>query len=128
MSMKKALTAATVAASTLFGGAALAEPVYLIATISVTDRDAYMNNYSSVAVPAILGAGGEILVGDTEPMIVEGSYDHNWTVVVRFPSEEAATGFYSSPEYQAVIPFRHAASNVDTSVLLLAAQFVPPSE
>ncbi len=87
-----------------------------------------MADYSSVAVPAILSDDSEILVGDTKPMIVEGTYNHNRTVVVKFPSEEAAVGFYGSPEYQVVIPFRHVATNVDTSVLLLAAQLVPPSE
>lgn len=124
---KKTLTAATFAATTLFAGAALADPVYFIATVSVEDWDKYMNDYSSVAIPGILKAGGEILVGAQEVSVVEGSYPHNWTVVVKFPSGEAATGFYGSPEYQAVIPIRHAASNTETSVLMVAPQFVPPS-
>jgi len=128
MNMKKMLATAAVAVSTLLGSAAFAEPAYLIATISVTDWDAYLNKYSAVAIPAIINAGGEILVGDTEPMVVEGTYEHNWTIVVKFPSQEAAVGFYGSPEYQAVIPIRHGATNTATSVLLLAAQFVPTVE
>jgi uncharacterized protein (DUF1330 family) len=128
MSIKKILTAALFTASTLSAGAALADPAYLVATVSVTDWDAFSEKYASVAVPAILGAGGEILVGDTEPQVVEGTYDHNWTVVVKFPSAEAAGAFYGSPEYQAVIPERHNATNTDTSVMLLASQFVPPAQ
>lgn len=69
-----------------------------------------------------------MLVATPEATIVEGSYDHNWTVVVRFPSQEAATGFYESTDYQAVLPVRLAATNTDTSVLLMAPQLVPPAE
>ncbi|MEC7963778.1 MAG: DUF1330 domain-containing protein [Pseudomonadota bacterium] len=123
---KKLITAAALSTS-LMTGAALADPVYLVATVSVTDWDKYMSDYASIAIPAIVGAGGEVLVGAQEVSVVEGSYDHNWTVVVKFPSADAANGFYGSPEYQAVIPARHAATNTDTSVLMVAPQFTPPS-
>lgn len=120
-------TLAALAATALTATLANADPVYFIATVSVEDWDSYMSDYSSVAIPGILGAGGEILVGAQEVAVVEGDYPHNWTVVVKFPSADAANGFYGSPEYQAVIPVRHAATNTDTSVLMVANQFVPPS-
>ncbi|MEC8041853.1 MAG: DUF1330 domain-containing protein [Pseudomonadota bacterium] len=94
---KKLITAAALSTS-LMTGAALADPVYLVATVSVTDWDKYMSDYASIAIPAIVGAGGEVLVGAQEVSVVEGSYDHNWTVVVKFPSADAANGFYGSPE------------------------------
>lgn len=125
---KKPFTALTLAASTLFAGAALAEPVYFVATVSVTDWDTYNADYSSVAVPGILAAGGEILVATPEVTVAEGTYPHNWTVIVRFESQDAAMGFYGSEEYQAVIPIRHASSNTETSVLMLAPAFVPPEQ
>ena len=99
---------------------------YLIATITVNDFDAYMGNYGSVAIPAIIAAGGEILVGTPEVSVLESEYVHNWTVVVRFPSEEAAYNWYNSPEYQAVIPIRHSLTNTETAVMILAPQFQPP--
>ena len=124
--MSKAFFATAVfAASALVVSPALADPAYLVATISVTDWDAYQNKYASVAIPAIVAAGGEVLVADAEVKVVEGAYAHNWTVVVKFPSEADAIGFYGSPAYEAVIPERHNATDVETSVLLLAAQFVP---
>ena len=125
--LKKTLTAATLAASTLFAGAALADPVYLIATMTVTDWDKYMGDYGSIAIPAIVDAGGEILVAAQETTVAEGTYPHNWTVVVKFPSEEDAMGFYTSETYQGVIGHRHAATDTESSVMMLAAQFVPPS-
>ena len=71
-------------------------------------------------------ASGEILVATPEVDVLEGGYIHNWTVVVRFPSEEAARSWYDSPEYQAVIPNRHAESDTETAIMLLAPQFQPP--
>ena len=124
---KPILTAAALSVSTFVAGTASADPVYLVATVTVDDWDKYMSDYASVAIPAIIGAGGEVLVGAQEVNVVEGAYDHNWTVVVKFPSAEAATGFYGSAEYQAVIPHRHAATNTETSVLMVAPQFTPPS-
>ncbi len=129
MFMRKTLTAAIIAASTLISTPVFAQeasPVYLIATITVNDFDAYMANYGSVAIPAIIAAGGEILVGTPEVSLLEGDYVHNWTVVVRFPSEEAAYNWYDSPEYQAVIPFRLAVTNTETAAMILAPQFQPP--
>jgi len=129
MFMRKTLTAAIIAASTLISTPVFAHeanPVYLIATVTVTDFDAYMGNYGSIAIPAIIAAGGEILVGTPEVTILEGEFVHNWTVVVRFPSEEAAYNWYNSPEYQAVISIRQALTNTDTAVMILAPQFQPP--
>ena len=129
MFMKKTLTAAIFAASTMTSTPVFAHettPVYLVATITVSDFDAYMENYGSVAIPLILDASGEILVATPEVDVLEGGYIHNWTVVVRFPSEEAARSWYDSPEYQAIIPNRHAESDTETAIMLLAPQFQPP--
>lgn len=126
--MNKTLTAAIAAATFGLSGAALADPVYIIATITVNDWESFNADYAPAAVGGIFAAGGELLVATPEATVVEGSYDHNWTVVVRFPSQEAATGFYESADYQAVLPVRLAATNTDTSVLVMAPQFVPPAE
>ena len=125
---KKTLASAALTAATLLGGAAIAEPVYLIATMTVTDWDKYQGDYGSVAIPAIIEAGGEFLVAAQETTVAEGSYPHNWTVIVKFPSEEVAMSFYTSETYQGVIAHRHAATDIKTSVMMLAPQFVPPAE
>lgn len=125
---KQAIASCALGASMLFGGTALAEPVYLVATVTVEDFDAYMADYGSVAIPAIVEAGGEILVAAPETSVLEGEYGHNWTVVVKFPSEEAAMGWYNSETYQAVIPARHAVTDTGSSVMLIADQFAPPAE
>lgn len=126
--MMKKLFATAALATLCATGSALADPVYVIATITVNDWESFNTEYAPAAVGGIFAAGGELLVATPEATVVEGNYDHNWTVVVRFPSAEAATGFYESQEYQAVLPIRFAATNTETSVLLMAPQFVPPAE
>lgn len=117
--------AATVALAPL---AALAEdqPVYLIASMQVNDFDAYMGDYGATAIPLILEAGGEILVGAPEVNVLEGDYPQNWTVVVKFPSEAAAMSWYDNPAYKDVIPARVAVSDGDLSSMLIAPQFQQP--
>lgn len=121
-----AVALATAAVTTSPATAKDAQPVYVIATITVTDFDSYMTNYASTAIPLILEAGGEILVGAPEVEVLEGDYGSNWTVVVKFPDENAARSWYDNPDYQAVIPNRIAASDTDASALIIAPQFQPP--
>ncbi|MEX1366410.1 MAG: DUF1330 domain-containing protein [Nannocystaceae bacterium] len=96
---------------------------YLIATLSVTDFEAFQNNYGAVVFPQLAEAGAEVLVGSPTVDPLEGSYDSNWTVVVQFPSESAANDWYDSEEYQSVIPERQASTDTDNSVLLFSAGF-----
>ena len=124
---KKTALAAALALAPLAAAAEDAKPVYMIATMTVTDFDAYMGNYGSTAIPLILEAGGEILVGAPQVDVLEGDYPQNWTVVVKFPSDEAARGWYENPAYQAVIPARVAVSDAAESSLIFAPQFTPPS-
>ncbi len=49
--------------------------------------------------PAPGGVGAEVLVASRAANALEGELTWNWTVVIRFPSEEAATAWYDSPEY-----------------------------
>lgn len=77
---------------------------YLVFNYRINDREAY-DPYLA-AVPSILEAhGAEILAADFESEAVEGDAGHV-TVVLRFPSKEAAKGWYDSPEYQEVIGLR----------------------
>ncbi|APE32406.1 hypothetical protein BOX17_00860 [Halomonas aestuarii] len=77
---------------------------YLVFNYRINDRDAY-DPYLA-AVPAILEAhGAEILAADFDSEAVEGDARHV-TVVLKFPSKEAARGWYDSPEYQDIIGLR----------------------
>lgn len=77
---------------------------YFVFNYRVTDLEGY-KPYLGV-VPAILEShGAEILAADFESEAVEGDPGHV-TVVLKFPSKEAARKWYDSPEYQEIIGLR----------------------
>jgi uncharacterized protein (DUF1330 family) len=96
---------------------------YLLAQIEVTDRQAYMDEYGSRAIPTIMNAGGKVLVANWDAVTSEGSWPSNLTVVVEFPSLKAAQSWYASEEYSKAKPFR--LKNAEYSNLILL-EGVPP--
>ena len=79
-------------------------PAYLVANYRITDADAY-SAYGPVVRPTLASHGAEVLVADPETEAIEGEPDHV-TVVVRFPSKEAAHSWYQSSEYQNIVNLR----------------------
>jgi uncharacterized protein (DUF1330 family) len=77
----------------------MSEPVYLVAQIDTEDLPRYRAEYGKHVVPLIAEHGGELLVGSAEAEVLEGTWSGNWTVVIRFPSREAARGWYESAAY-----------------------------
>lgn len=98
---------------------------FLIASLDIEDFDAFMGGYGNAAPPTVLDAGGVVYAASPSVEVLEGEYMQNWTVLIRFPSEDAATSWYASPEYQEAIPLRHAVTDTSTSKLLFAPAFSP---
>jgi uncharacterized protein (DUF1330 family) len=103
-------------------------PVYLLANLHVSDLDGYLSDYGFPVMPMLLGAGGEVLVATPQVTVLEGDYTSNWSVVVRFPNQAAADGWYTSPEYQAMIPVRQGLTDTETSTLVIAPHFAMPEQ
>lgn len=82
---------------------------YIINEITVTDPTAYAE-YVRRAPAVVAAFGGRYIVraGAVTPMIGEPPTAR--IVVVEFPSHQAAADFLASPEYQAILPVRQAAS------------------
>ena len=82
---------------------------YMINEINVTDPAAYAE-YVRRAPAVVAAFGGRYLVraGVVTPAIGEPPTAR--IVVVEFPSRQAAADFLASPEYQAILPIRQAAS------------------
>lgn len=102
-------------------------PVYLLANLEVENLETYLNDYGFPVTPMLLAAGAEILVATPQVQTLEGDYASNWSVVVRFPNQAAAEGWYNSAEYQAMIPVRQELTDTDASTMVLAPQFVMPN-
>ncbi|MEM6898502.1 MAG: DUF1330 domain-containing protein [Pseudomonadota bacterium] len=103
-------------------------PVYLLANLEVENLETYLNDYGFPVTPMLLAAGAEILVATPQVETLEGEYGPNWSVVVRFPNQAAAEGWYMSDEYQAIIPVRQSLTDVDASTLVIAPEFVMPAQ
>lgn len=73
-------------------------PAYVIADVKVSDPERY-KGYTALSPGAIAAAGGEFLVRGGKSEVLEGSFQPARTVVVKFPSVEAAKAFYDSALY-----------------------------
>lgn len=83
---------------------------YVIAQINVTDTEAY-KGYVAAVTPIVEKYGGEYVVRGGPAQHFEGESIGERTVVIRFPSVQAATDWYHSEEYAPVRAMRMAASH-----------------
>jgi uncharacterized protein (DUF1330 family) len=84
----------------------------VIGHITVKDAAKWAEYRSQV--PATLAPWQAELVFRGEKLsIFSGEHRHSDTVVIRFPDAEAAKGWFNSAAYQALIPLRLEAAEID---------------
>lgn len=88
---------------------------YLVANYDVVDADKY-REYQQGAAP-IMGGGGKLLVLDPASEAKEGECGAQ-TVVIEYPTKEAALAAYESDEYQAVVGIRLGATANGRAVIV----------
>ncbi|ADP97200.1 DUF1330 domain-containing protein [Marinobacter adhaerens] len=85
---------------------------YVIGNITVKDPDKWAE-YRSL-VPATLAPwGAELVLRGTQAKVLSGQYRHTDTVVIRFPNADSVANWHDSPAYQALVPLRNQAADVD---------------
>jgi uncharacterized protein (DUF1330 family) len=85
---------------------------YVIGHITVKDPAKWAAYRAQV--PATLAPWQAELVFRGERLaVLGGTHAHSDTVVIRFPNAEAVDGWFNSAAYQALIPLRLAAADVD---------------
>jgi uncharacterized protein (DUF1330 family) len=89
---------------------------YVVVLLDVADPDAYAE-YARKASQIEDRYGGRALVAADADNLLEGSWPSERVVVLEFPSTDAARAWFENPEYQAVIPLRHKAT--DSNILLV---------
>jgi uncharacterized protein (DUF1330 family) len=82
---------------------------YFIAQYVVKNPKLY-GEYQAAAAKTIQASGGEVVSFDVAAETIEGKPPGPQTVIVKFASSEAAKAWYHSPEYQAALPKRLAAT------------------
>ncbi len=104
-----------------------AEPVYMIAQIQIEDQEKYFNEYGAAVFPIVMGTGAKVLVASPTVNKLEGDWNGNWTVVIEFPTEEAALkDWYNSQAYKTVREIRFASTSLNN--LVIAPQFTPKNQ
>lgn len=84
----------------------------VIGHITVKDEQKWAEYRSKV--PATLAPwNAELLLRGSLAEVLAGRHDHTDTVAIRFPSLAAARGWYRSAAYQALIPLRQQAAELD---------------
>jgi uncharacterized protein (DUF1330 family) len=85
---------------------------YAIGHVTIKN-EAIWAEYRSKLPATLEPWGGELMFRGKLKSVFSGSHAHEDTVVIRFPSREALEGWHESPEYQALIPLRNKAADVD---------------
>lgn len=88
---------------------------YWVVRIDVIDPEQF-KRYSAFVTPFVAAHGGAFLVRDGRHAVPEGTARQR-SVVVEFPSYEAALTAYDSAEYQAGMALRQDAAIVDFVVV-----------
>ena len=60
---------------------------------------------------------GEYLVVDENPVTLEGKWNYNKTVIIKFNSKEEFEDWYYSEDYQRILKYRLAAADGDAILL-----------
>lgn len=82
-------------------------PAYVIGQLSVKDYEEYVATYGAGVFEQIKAAGAEVLVAAPDVQVLEGEWHGNWTIVVKYPSMDAALDSYNAPEYEPLKQLRY---------------------
>jgi uncharacterized protein (DUF1330 family) len=94
---------------------------YVIADNEVLDM-AKFQEYAR-AVPATAEKyGGRFLARGGTAHLLEGDLQPHRVVIIEFPSVQQAQAWWSSPEYEAIKPLRHAAAKCYANILVEGVQ------
>jgi uncharacterized protein (DUF1330 family) len=92
--------------------------VYIINNLMIRDRDEYLG-YVRRFVPVFQKYGGTVLAAQDAPEPVEGCWPYDRTVLLSFPSREAAERWTRSPEYLDIT--RKRRSSTVSNIIILDA-------
>lgn len=97
------------------------DDVYFIAQLKVDDMEAFQTEYVP-GTAALLGETTALVLAVTPtPTVIEGTWDSNWTVLMRFDTQADFDAFYQDGVYQdQFVPIRLKAASVNNVVILPA--------
>ena len=85
---------------------------YLVGTISVKSPQKWAE-YKKQVPDTLVPWGAELVFRGKKVAALAGRNPHSDIVIILFPDVAAVNGWFSSPAYQALIPLREQAADVD---------------
>ena len=94
------------------------QDAYVVMQADIINPDQFFNQYAFFAEKVVAAYGGVAKIAALNSATTfEGNWSNNWTLMLNFPSIDAAKNWYYSSEYQSLIPIRKAASAYGNMVL-----------
>ena len=91
-------------------------PVYLVNNMTIHDRGEY-DVYLRAFMAVFRNFDGQVLVAHEAPSPLEGTWPYDRTILLSFPTREAALRWYVSPEYQAIVVHRFNGTTSNVVIL-----------
>ena len=86
---------------------------YMIAQIEIDDPEEYQR-YLAGFMPIFQRYGGELLATSKQQTeVIEGEWAFPGTVIMKFPSTDAARRWYHDPAYRSLATHRHKAARAN---------------
>jgi len=85
---------------------------YVIGNITVKNPEKWAE-YRSQVPDTLVPWGAKLVLRGTQATVLSGQYRHTDTVVIRFPDEASVLAWHNSAAYQALVPLRKEAADVD---------------
>lgn len=90
-------------------------PAYAVAQLKVKDADTFFSDYVVPLQSINEKYGAEVLAASQHAEVIEGDYECNLTVVLKFPSAEKQAHWYGDFDYQPLIRRRRELTDTDAS-------------
>jgi len=95
------LAGVALGAAAIQGLHAQAKPLgYVVAEIDVTNQEAFLKEFTPLAVKALADSGNKALARGGKVVAIEGTPPKSRIVINSFPSLDAAVAAYNSPAYK----------------------------
>jgi uncharacterized protein (DUF1330 family) len=91
-------------------------PAYIVSRVALTNP-VEMQRYMAEAPATVRAFGGRYLVRGSGVQALEGTWEHDRMVVVEFPDQASALGWYHSEQYR---PLRDLRQQNAEAIILLA--------
>ena len=85
---------------------------YIIGHITIKDKNKWLE-YRNLLPATLEPWDVELIFRGKLSSVLSGDHRHTDTVVIRFPDVQTLSDWHSSPQYQAIIPIRQEAADVD---------------